>query len=170
MRQFSLRDTMPFGIYTEELIGSILCYDPAYLLWCTVTVGLKLDETASLALRLSDMEAGWDYTMKFGKHKGKTLRELVEERPGYVIWLATERVISIQGHVVTTAIVLEKARLAERRERMQAETMRVEDLERKVATYEALYREKEDLQQQTQTSQEWLEQLNEQLRFYESTL
>jgi uncharacterized protein (DUF3820 family) len=32
------------------------------------------------------LEHGWDYVFTFGKYKGKTVRDVMDENPGYLIW------------------------------------------------------------------------------------
>jgi hypothetical protein len=36
-----------------------------------------------------------EFVMKFGKHIGRTLEEIAETEPSYILWLAEEKVLKI---------------------------------------------------------------------------
>lgn len=46
---------------------------------------------------------GFDYVMTFGKHKGKTLLEILDESPSYIVWLAENDIIKIPDDLLTMA-------------------------------------------------------------------
>jgi uncharacterized protein (DUF3820 family) len=43
---------------------------------------------------------GLDYEMTFGKHRGKTLRQICEEEPAYIMWLTEV----VKGFYVTDEV------------------------------------------------------------------
>ena len=46
---------------------------------------------------------GFDYVMTFGKHKGKTLVQILDESPSYIVWLAENDVVKIPDDLLTMA-------------------------------------------------------------------
>lgn len=46
-----------------------------------------------MALRLSD-------TMKFGKHKGEEIEDLLYDDPSYLVWLVEEEVVELDSEVI----------------------------------------------------------------------
>lgn len=46
---------------------------------------------------------GFDYVMTFGKHKGKTLLQILDESPSYIVWLAENDVVKIPDDLLTMA-------------------------------------------------------------------
>jgi hypothetical protein len=53
------------------------------------------------------LPAGFGHIMKFGKHKGKSLAQILDEDYGYVIWLSEENVLSIDEKVTGMAYNLQ---------------------------------------------------------------
>jgi len=49
------------------------------------------------------LPAGFGHVMKFGKHKGKSLAQLIDQDCGYIIWLTEESVLSIDDKVTGMA-------------------------------------------------------------------
>ena len=46
---------------------------------------------------------GFDYVMPFGKYKGKTLIQILDENPSYIIWLSENDVVEIPDDLLTMA-------------------------------------------------------------------
>jgi uncharacterized protein (DUF3820 family) len=46
---------------------------------------------------------GFNFVMKFGKHKGKTLIQILDEEPSYIIWLSENNVVKIPDDLLTMA-------------------------------------------------------------------
>ena len=46
---------------------------------------------------------GFDYVMTFGKHKGKTLVQILDESPSYIVWLAENDVVKVPDDLLTMA-------------------------------------------------------------------
>ena len=46
---------------------------------------------------------GFDYVVTFGKHKGKTLMQILDESPSYVVWLAKNNVVKIPNDLLMRA-------------------------------------------------------------------
>jgi uncharacterized protein (DUF3820 family) len=46
---------------------------------------------------------GFDFLMYFGKHKGKTLVQILDESPSYIIWLSENNVFKVPDGVLTMA-------------------------------------------------------------------
>lgn len=51
----------------------------------------------------SELCDGSNYVMTFGKHKGKTLIQILDESPSYIVWLAEKDVVKIPDGLLTTA-------------------------------------------------------------------
>jgi len=46
---------------------------------------------------------GFDYVMTFGKYKGKTLVQILDECPSYIVWLSENDVVKIPDDLLTMA-------------------------------------------------------------------
>lgn len=46
---------------------------------------------------------GFDYVMTFGRHKGKTLLQILDESPSYIVWLSENNVVKIPDDLLTMA-------------------------------------------------------------------
>jgi len=53
------------------------------------------------------LPAGFGHIMTFGKHKGKSLAQILDEDYGYIIWLSEENVLSIDEKVTGMAYDLQ---------------------------------------------------------------
>jgi uncharacterized protein (DUF3820 family) len=42
--------------------------------------------------------------LNFGKYKGKTLLQILDENPSYIVWLADNNIINIPNDLLTTAL------------------------------------------------------------------
>lgn len=49
------------------------------------------------------LQEGFDYVITFGKHKGKTLVQILNESPSYIIWLSENDVVKIPDDLLTMA-------------------------------------------------------------------
>ena len=45
-----------------------------------------------------------DFVMPFGKYKGKTLSEISEADPSYIVWLSDNNVLSIESEFLETCL------------------------------------------------------------------
>lgn len=45
----------------------------------------------------------FDQTIDFGKHKGKTVNEVIGDDPGYLLWIAQETDMDINPQIVDAA-------------------------------------------------------------------
>ena len=46
----------------------------------------------------------FDYILKFGRYKGKTLAEILQINYSYVLWLNTEGILDLTSEVIHTAM------------------------------------------------------------------
>ena len=46
---------------------------------------------------------GFDYVMPFGKYKGKTLVQILDENPSYIVWLSENDVVKVSDDLLTMA-------------------------------------------------------------------
>jgi len=53
------------------------------------------------------LPAGFGYIIKFGKHKGKSLAQILDEDYSYIIWLSEENVLPIDEKVTGMAYDLQ---------------------------------------------------------------
>jgi hypothetical protein len=47
----------------------------------------------------------YDHVFTFGKHKGKTVNEVAEEEPSYIVWLVEENVCEVDEEIYEAAIM-----------------------------------------------------------------
>jgi hypothetical protein len=45
----------------------------------------------------------FESVLPFGKHKGKTVNEVIEEEPGWVVWAARDNVLTFDNDVLMCA-------------------------------------------------------------------
>lgn len=53
MKELSILDTMPFGKYRGDLIGTVIEEDPRYIYWAINNTDLRLDEQAMKYLKVN---------------------------------------------------------------------------------------------------------------------
>lgn len=51
-------------------------------------------------------EAGSNHVLSFGKYKGKTILQVLEKDPSYIIWLNDNKILNIEEQIVEEAIEL----------------------------------------------------------------
>jgi hypothetical protein len=57
----------------------------------------------SRAIAKPMLPAGFGHVMKFGKHKSKSLAQILDEDYSYIIWLSEESILSIDEKVTGMA-------------------------------------------------------------------
>lgn len=93
---------LPFGKYKGQTLADVYAKDPKYILWLADSdryfrIDFKalagIDPNASNIDELINKEVESifpktyaDDEIKFGKHKGKTFREVANEDPNYIVW------------------------------------------------------------------------------------
>jgi uncharacterized protein (DUF3820 family) len=50
---------------------------------------------------------GFNHVMTFGKHKGKSIAEILDVNPNYIIWLSDNNVLNISDKVLGMAFELQ---------------------------------------------------------------
>lgn len=44
-----------------------------------------------------------EWVMPFGKYKGKTFLQILEESPSYIIWLSEKNIVEVPGTILSIA-------------------------------------------------------------------
>lgn len=63
--------------------------------------------TSSINDNNTVLPAGFGHVMKFGKHTGKTLAEILDKDYSYIIWLSEEKILLIDEKVTGMAYDLQ---------------------------------------------------------------
>jgi hypothetical protein len=100
--------------------GSALTYARRYSLLMAYGLATEDDDAQSLnrakeESKITTREEAEQYTLKFGKHKGKTLKEIFETDPSYIDWLMdserTDEIIKTAIGLITGEVVTEEEQI-----------------------------------------------------------
>lgn len=67
--------------------GSALTYARRYSLLMAFGLATEDDDAQSLSIKVPTKEDAEKYVFEFGKHKGKSLKEVIEDKADYIDWL-----------------------------------------------------------------------------------
>ena len=81
-----------FGKHTGQMMSEIVEEDPGWCQWVIRTsegedCGHGLRQVAGWLMKNAPEVMDMPPTVNFGKHKGLTVSQLVEEDPGYCVWI-----------------------------------------------------------------------------------
>ena len=88
MSEYSLQDTMPFGKHKGKLVGTVIEEDYKYIFWAISNTEFTLDNDAKKYFKKmkSMINFSLQDTMPFGKHKGNSIKTIIENDQKYMFW------------------------------------------------------------------------------------
>jgi uncharacterized protein (DUF3820 family) len=82
---------IPFGMYKNKPAFQILQMNPFYMKWMISADLRSLEFEDNFAKKIvADIELADNYSMPFGRMKGKTLRQILKNNIQYFAWLITD--------------------------------------------------------------------------------
>lgn len=100
----ALTDKVKFGKYRDETLAEAYELDPMYFRWAVREGVINRESFQALIPFETDDLINYDgkvnilydtSLMRFGKHKGRVVKEVQDEDPDYMDWLLNEEVIAV---------------------------------------------------------------------------
>lgn len=78
--------TLTFGKYNERAIEDVFAEDPSYCRWVFAQDNDTSDEIREFLAQHFDRDDN-SYIMRWGKHRGRSLKQVAAIAPAYIAWL-----------------------------------------------------------------------------------
>jgi uncharacterized protein (DUF3820 family) len=95
-----------FGKYKGELLEDVIRKDVSYVRWCydQEMIELSAEYRELIKVKCDDDGVQCEHdehtAMPIGKYKGKTVGELVEEDPAYLVWALENKLLDVRDSLV----------------------------------------------------------------------